>query len=61
MISYTSRYYSMKKHYYQERYKEQKLREQLNVERYKEWGGEEQYNKMYWKNKLWEKPVTEKK
>lgn len=51
--SYYGRYYTMKKHLYKERYLEKKMRDARIEEMYEPYGGEKEYIKNYWKNKLY--------
>ena len=52
--AYYSNYYTLKKHIYKERYLDKKLREQELVLIYEKYGGEKEYIKQYWANKVWE-------
>ena len=52
--AYYSNYYTLKKHIYKERYLDKKLREQELVLIYEKYGGEKEYIKNYWANKVWE-------
>jgi len=53
--AYYSNYYNLRKHIYKERYLEKKRREEELNELYKKYGGEVEYMKQYWKNKMWNK------
>ena len=52
--AYYTNYYTLKKHIYKERYIEKKMREASLIELYEKFGGEKEYIKQYWANKVWE-------
>ena len=53
--NYFYNYYDLKKHLYRERYYDKKRLQQELDKVYEKWGGERNYIKNYWVNKLWKK------
>ena len=53
--NYFIKYYDLKKHIYRERYYEKKRLQEETDKLYAKWGGELNYIRMYWKEKLWKK------